>query len=305
MGQGRPEPITCQIPESSSTDTELQKLTACKDAMVCYSKIINYNDQIIQFNGSQKELLKASLAAWRNREEVARRVQKEWDNRKAEFKRSIESERQRGSCAAAWHCANSNCPSGWVNDGSVHGAQGNCPICFMGICADTGCSINCKKADDVVEREATNQTIREKGQRPADFSEREPKQEDFPLTEQNQTSINMNCCSNYMNVTGSAKENIQSCQQEIQQRINNPPPPPAPAPPPPPAPAPAPSPSSTPASVPVEPSKPKYESEDIEKEEEQEQEPSQKISDKNMYIIIGILLALLISVIFLFYFQDE
>jgi hypothetical protein len=296
MGQGSPEPITCQIPESSSTDTELQKLTACKDAMVCYSKIINYNDQIIQFNNSQKELLKASLAAWRNREEVARRVQKEWDNRKQEIFNGNQESKEWNNCVATWD-ADAGKHNDWcVNDfgeGWYHSGKSGyrCGLMNKGICS---------KTDDKRWREATEQTIREKGQRPSDFSEREPKQEDFPLSEQNKTAINMNCCSNYMNVTGAAKENVQSCQQEIQQRINNPPPSPAPTPAPTPSPAPAPSSTSTPAPVPKEPTElTEMTNEKIEQEE------SQKISDKNMYIIVGILLALLISVIFLFYFQDE
>lgn len=299
----RPERLTCQPPDPKPSDTELQKLTACKDAMICYSKIIDYNEQITTFNDSQKALLKASKSAWKIREKRTRDSQADWDKRKQDIYNGNQESKNWNNCSETWNadagkhddwCRN-DFGDGWYHSGKS--GDGCTKGMFKGVCS---------KTDDRRNREATDQTTREKGDRPANFSEREPTQDNFPLTDQNQTSINMNCCSNYMNVTGNAKSNIQSCQQEIQQRINNPPPPPPPPPapaPPPPAPAPSSTPAteSTPAQVPTEPEV--VTSAELVDEPTEIEQPKQ-VSDKLMYIIIG-LLVLLLLLILLFYFQAD
>lgn len=268
----KPDPLSCPIPDSKPTDTELQKLTACKDAMSCYSKIVNYNEQISSFNDSQKALLKASIAAWRIREKRARDDQKSWDKRKEEIFNSNQESKEWNNCVATWDadagrhddwCRN-DFGEGWYHSGK---SGYRCGLMNKGICS---------KTDDKRVREAIAQVKREWGDRPSDFAEREPKQENFPLADQNQTSINLNCCSNYMNVTGNAKQNIQSCQQEIQQRIDNPQ-----------ILSPSPSNNSTPATV---PKRPEESTSAIPLESQIEEESS----NTKIYILIAILLLILI-----------
>lgn len=117
---------------------------------------------------SNNELLKSrekDREAWRNRKNThnahheQERVNREnaikkWQAKYDQIRDSLSKQRQDGSCAAAWNCGNSNCPSGWINDGSVHGTQGNCDICLGIACAQTGCRVKCRKPDDVLDREA-------------------------------------------------------------------------------------------------------------------------------------------------------
>lgn len=120
-----------------------------------------------RLKGNEEKLKHKNLErdAWRVRQnthnskhegERTKREQEiqKWNTRYQAIRDNLAKQRQDGSCAAAGNCGNSNCPSGWVNDGSVHGWQGNCDICLGILCAQTGCRVKCRKPDDVLDREA-------------------------------------------------------------------------------------------------------------------------------------------------------
>jgi hypothetical protein len=213
----KPENLECVYTADESA-TELQKLQACKDAMICYGRVIYYNQSVTNYNDKQKAKLKAMDAVWERRKKIRSDEQTAWDTRKNNIYNDKINERRLFKNCVLWTSVwDDYCPTdhgnGWYREPGSQDGHG---------CIGGQGKAKCRRTAQQASAETNNEIVNEKGPRPKNYEEDEskPTQTSFPLLEQNVTSINLQCCSNYMNVLGTAKDNVQSCKQQLEININ-------------------------------------------------------------------------------------
>jgi hypothetical protein len=207
-----PEPIKCDQTQVTTTDENLIKLAACRDTANCALNVIKYNNLVNQYNNEQDLLFQAAHQAWANRKEIVAKNHAMWSTDKNKNYATLTSDIVKGGCQAAGDCNHSSCPSGRVKDGSMSGLHYNCNIG----CCKSGCRTNCKWSQSSIDSKMAEWEV----QHPEPFfTEPEPSQIDYPHAEQNTTHMDIQCCSNYIDITGSASDVTQSCIQTIDQRV--------------------------------------------------------------------------------------
>lgn len=203
----------CDNPKPGS---QLASACSCQNSSKALDKALkDYDNQLEQYNTQS-----AAYTKYQN-------DLQDWQGRYDREKSSFSNQKQGGTCSAGWNCGNSNCPTGWTNDGSVSGAQGNCQICFGIICANTGCSVSCRPDDQNIANHMSDWV--NSNPKPSVVSQ--PSQPSAP------SGNNIQCCSQlFQNITANSAnfDNIkQQCTQQIQNAINDaskPPPQPTPTP---------------------------------------------------------------------------
>ena len=192
----------CNNPDPQNT--ALVSACACESAASNLASAVNQYQQAIQYNESENSL-------YTNEENTYTANLQNWQKSHDAFQSNLQGKRQNGNCIAAGFCPNSNCASGWQNDGSVSGTQSNCQICAGKLCGNTGCQVQCKLSDDSVNSEM-NQWL---SQNPA------PKIPSKPvLNNPNPPSANIQCCNiGISNVSGN-NVNISNIQQQCSQNIS-------------------------------------------------------------------------------------
>jgi len=200
LGVPTPLPSVC-----SDTSGNLQLTSACaciKDSNVALSTGDQYKKQLEESNISK---------AVRNTQDAALKA---WDSKRTAQLNSIRTQTRRGTCASAGACNNSSCDSGWVSDGSITGNHDNCEICFIGICATTGCAVNC------VQNEATVQDAL----KPWLSINPPPPPLIDTLVSPSSNTINIQCCSQILSgITAKdfSADLQQNCTQKITTDINS------------------------------------------------------------------------------------
>ena len=203
----------CKNPDA--TNPQLISACGCQKAANALADAFNVYEQTVESNNQLD-------AAYNNQMSVYNTQLSQWQQKYNEQKANYESPRQNGGCAPAWTCSNSTCPSGWQNDGSVGGNQGNCSICspsagkIPGICANTGCAVKCRPSDNTV----TQQMNTWQAQNPPPTQPAKP-----ATTDPNPpTGNNIQCCSQMfsnIDATSATFSNIQqNCTQTITNTIN-------------------------------------------------------------------------------------
>lgn len=203
-----PQYTTCEI-SSSDSDNELAKLQSCRDAMVCYSNLMDYNQKIAEYNRNQDKLLQVAHEEWSKKKQDYLTKQSQWLTKYNTEDSRLKNERTEGSCNPGGVCVD-RCPSNFENDGTRRTFTYNCKIAGL----KTGCRARCRRTARSIEEQIA---LWLKNNPKPIFTLKEPGRVDFPHLQQNTTNINMNCCSNYINIDGDASDNVQSCIQKIDQ----------------------------------------------------------------------------------------
>jgi hypothetical protein len=208
----KPPPFSCQDSPSSQTEENMMTLEACKNALDCYTKLIQHNNDIIAYNDEQRNALRKQRDAYNSRYLQNYDAVIRWKIARDIKEHELYKERKGGSCEESGKCRNSNCPAGWEDEVVNRPDGGNCDICFIGICAETGCRKNCRRTSDEVKKLMNEWDMN--NPKPI-FTEKNPLQVDYPLAEQNKTYGIIQCCSNFMDIKGSGTGNIQECEQTV------------------------------------------------------------------------------------------
>jgi hypothetical protein len=220
-----PKRVTCSPSIASNDASDLVKLTACKDAMVCYSKLIDYNNEVIQYNKLQDAELQAAYNVWSAKEANYEQQLNDWKQMRNNYKKwgdrktVLENETFTQDCPSFCNplcvsgCSSHGCPSGYY-EASREGCTYFCLNYLLAPIPFSGDKSVCKRTSAEVQRILNNEGYQ--AAKPS-FTDPEPIQKSYPHLDQNNTAINLQCCSNYMNVTGNSSNNIQSCIQTIDQ----------------------------------------------------------------------------------------
>lgn len=197
--------------------SDLQQLKACSEASKELQKVIEQNRLIAEFNSEQDKKQGLAHVIWGKRKKEREDLQTAWDDRRLQIKNSLLGEEIAMGCGGCG--TNRKCDGGY----SAKREQG-CGFLNM------GCEQICNRNDSTADREATQQVTNEKGPRPANFNEPEPRKNQGDYYHKNVINvppINVQCCSNAINVNTAGQssaelQNIsQKCNQEIEQKIQN------------------------------------------------------------------------------------
>lgn len=232
--QTKPVLITCDIAtseeSSNSTDDRLTRLVACQDQMKCNTQLIQYNNNVTEYNKKMTDALQQHHDQWTNKKSLFLKEYQDWTQMRGKYQKWMDRKIQLNSeenfsakCSACTCglCIPGNmgaCPNGWMENRQ--------DTCYYN-CVDFGqfgtpCGTGCRKICKRTPGEVMNQlNIEGYQQEKPIFVEPEPTQDDYPLL-QNITNINMQCCSNYANVSGNTSDDINSCLQTLEQLQNNP-----------------------------------------------------------------------------------
>jgi hypothetical protein len=212
--------------EYNGTDKELAQLHECKKATNCYTNLVNYNNTISEYNSTQQNLLAAKLSAWSNKKEQYFSDLQAWENKTGSFSNWKDKENQLSSeqklykkciyydCNKSTKTNNEYCQKDHGPDWTHVNGKENKDGCLPG-----ACRAYCKRTQESVYKELVNAGYI--SAKPV-FNEIEPTQaKDYPLRVQNNTNVDIKCCSNYINTSGTVSGNIsQSCGQELTKRLS-------------------------------------------------------------------------------------
>ena len=227
----------CSNSAQVASNPQLQSACACKKA----------SDSLVSLTNDYETALEkytTDMATYQK----ALQAQQTWNANKQVQINTLNAERRDGSCAAAGDCGSSNCNSGWTSDGSIHGNTDNCNICFLRICAKTGCKVSCTRTAN-----QTNSDLQPwLDSNPQPTVPVQPQQPNAP------SGFNIQCCTQLFTGVDATNVNFsniqQQCNQTIQKQISSATAPVTPPPATPPATVPVtPPPATPPATVPVTP----------------------------------------------------
>lgn len=197
-----PSSFTCSSRPAPADASELEKLQYCREAVDCSLAIANYNQAIKEYNDIIQLQNEATEKTWQNK----------FDADLAAKKKELEDERRDTKCVLwtdfTWlgrqneYCRNDF--SGFEADTSISEAGVSGAI-------NGGCTLGQGKAR--CKRTVSNINDELSKFRTSYQSKPVPKS----LLEQNNTTININCCLNFMNIVGTASGNEQSCLATIDQ----------------------------------------------------------------------------------------
>lgn len=224
-----PQPILPDKPlcntNISPTSSELEKLLACRNASNCYSALNTYNSEIAAYNDIQSKRLSTAVTEYENRLKIHNARLDEWTNRKGEFAKYKNHGKNNefwatshdGTCwwGENWNEAHNWCHNAANNkgyDGENYWAK------EWGWCYGRYGNFLCQKPKEtILAQEQEYQAAK-----PQFFEVKPTFEKDFPKAEQLQLgTINIQCCSNTISGTGNFTDNIQQCQQEINQKISS------------------------------------------------------------------------------------
>lgn len=204
--------------------SDLENLKACKKASDALFSQIDANQKLTNYyNDVTMKQYESDHLTWQNKHTDWKTSHDDWKRRYDTEKSQYANARKDGSCNAASFCPNSNCPSGYTDDGSVTGLQSNCDICvwFFGeICTKTGCHKSCKPDDQNLNKHMTDWL--ESNKEPSEPMN-EPKIPSQPQL--NLTPASVSCCANISNIVGSTVTDSQisqlnQCTQSIAKQID-------------------------------------------------------------------------------------
>jgi hypothetical protein len=180
------------------------------------------NEEIARFNGNQAAAAGAAWNAWDSRRRTHNDNIKAWDDYRGgkywEIRNGAASARK--FTGEGINPTDQWCQNDFGQDWIASSRNANW--------ANVG-RMECKLSDGALDRisnaQATEVTTRDKGNRPGAFNEGEPKDTVGAYYHKPQIqfeNINVQCCANILNVQGTARNNMQTCQQSIDQRLNSP-----------------------------------------------------------------------------------
>lgn len=179
-----------------ANNSQLASACACKRASDAFVNLVKqYEDDFQNYN--------IKHAKYQNYLLQKQRWQQGYDNVQSAFA----AQRQNGSCAAAWACGSSDCPSGWEDDGSVRGRTGNCRIAGV----NTGCSIRCKPSSSTIDAHMNEW----KRTNPEPEAVAPPGEAPSPPS-----GNNILCCSQLFSGITADNLNLQDITQQCSQTIN-------------------------------------------------------------------------------------
>jgi hypothetical protein len=208
-------------------------LYCCKANTKKLTNILTQNEEIAAYNSGQSSKAGAAWSAWDKRRQASADAISTWNSsynkRYGEWYAHYDRERKIWNSCVGWNDASNNSHHDWCqNDtgfGQHQGAGGH------------GCTSGwgkgeCKRTHQQSHDAAVGSTLWELGAKPAPFSEGEPQDKVGSYAHQTPitigSDINIQCCANLFNIAGTAKNNVQSCEQSINQTLQLPPPPPPP-----------------------------------------------------------------------------
>jgi len=197
-----PKPVikNCEIGKVSDSAPNLAKLQACRDAVKCYADIVNTNNEIVQYNDRQDLLLKDAIASWEIQKQTFNNtVVADWKNRRDSNLNSLHSYRKGGTCTSWPEIA--KCPG----DNLEKIGEKTCNI-------STIKEAKCKYTSAYIASQMSQWD--QLNPMPV-FSVPIPNRTNYPLMQQNETEGIIQCCSNYINITGDPTDVQQKCMQEI------------------------------------------------------------------------------------------
>jgi hypothetical protein len=207
----KPELPKCEVGTLSNSANDLAKLQACRDAVQCYADIINTNNEIITYNDQQDARFSAATTAWQTeKQQFEQTTATAWQRSKASRLNSLHSHRKSGKCTS------------WPDTAKCRGSN------YQKI-GEKSCDIStiqeakCKYTDAYIASQMHQWVT--SNPKPV-FTKPAPSRAQFPLMQQNETEGIIQCCSNYINVTGDPNDVQQKCLQEIdnlEQTIIDPP----------------------------------------------------------------------------------
>jgi len=194
-----------------------ENLQACNDAVNVMIATSTANKNATNYNDIIDNEWGAAHDVWENKKKANEDAQTNWDNRKKEIFISKGNDRQNtrntSIISYAYWCTD-DYGSGWTD-------AGNQPSSTLGQNFRS-----CKKTDILRWSEAEAQVISEKGARPGDFNDPEPKKNEGEYVHQNndQPLGTITCCANISNIIGSTLNDTQlkqlnNCKTE-QSNIN-------------------------------------------------------------------------------------
>lgn len=216
----------CKEPEFPPGITDSEKtLLTCKSSVKCLSDVVNNNKLISENNNKILKNFELDLANFKILKSNYLNSLSNWEKRTGDFEkyskrdgvsRDFWAKDYDGTCwwGENWGEANKWCT--YAADKQGYNGDSYSAREWGGCYARHG-NFRCGKPDDVVKQEKDDYN-RDK----PIFTVQEPKQSDYPLeTPIPVNNIAINCCSNYMNITGVAENNIQTCTQVIEQKLND------------------------------------------------------------------------------------
>lgn len=217
----------CPAPQIPADSTDQQRsLLTCKSSVQCLSNLVNNNKLITEENRKTLESFEKDLSVYKAEKTKFLNTLDDYEKRKGDFSeyalrdgvsRDFWAKDYDGTCwwGEKWGEANDWCK--WA--ASRQGYNGDAYSAReWGGCYGRHGNFRCGKPDDIVKKEQDDY----KNAKPV-FDKREPQQSDYPLKQIIPVeSVAINCCSNYMNVSGSAESNVQTCNQIIEQKLNEP-----------------------------------------------------------------------------------
>lgn len=198
----------------------LEDLKACKDAVEQYKRILLENEEITKRNAEKTAQYRAAHSAWAIRKKSNEDAQASWDARKTQIFNGNQESREWNACVASWE-ADAGKHDDWCRNDFGHGwfhsgkTGYRCGLQNKGICS---------KTDEKRWQEATAQVTAERGARPANFNEPEPRDREgiYAYDPQVQNDGQVQCCANILNINvGDANNVKQTCSQQIQIAIDN------------------------------------------------------------------------------------
>jgi hypothetical protein len=184
-------------------------LAACEDGVKIIQATQKSNQVLIDdYNNRHKEWeakKNASNTTWEANNKARQDAQTAWDRKKQDFFNGNQESKWWNNCSPTWEadsgkhddwCRN-DFGDGWYHSGKVCG-QDPCGFWNQGSCKGI-----CSKTDNKRWNEATQSTIREKGNRPDNYNDPRFSDSEPRTPEQNKTSFSLACCSNITNVIGS------------------------------------------------------------------------------------------------------
>ena len=184
-------------------------MEACKESVGILNAMVKSNQAILEtYNKEHQKWITTNNAAnkiWEQNDSTNRGKQKDWDDRRDANYNAKKSEIKDGDCGFAINVP--MCPDVW-GEVSRHACKFNCVnFGFLGTACTDGMYKKCQKSDDASMREATVLTVSQLGNRPANYNvarysaiNKEPQQQDY---KQNESNVDVKCCSNVANIVGS------------------------------------------------------------------------------------------------------
>lgn len=214
----------------NSNDNSLATLQECKRGIDQLTAVLDANQKLMDhYNQVDLVEYKTYSNDYDARNKNFKNNLDEWQTKYKNEKDSYNLVRVNGSCNPAWFCANSNCPTGYTDDGTVTGSHGNCNVPGFG---ETGCAKSCQPDETKVN---VHMNLWESGL--ITFFGKIPPNPKPTFTEIkkptptvpgiNTTPIQINCCANISTVVGSTVSDTQltqinKCSEEVNNKLSEP-----------------------------------------------------------------------------------